>query len=76
MGAEPSWLWLLQTKTGTQWTTAILPGRATSKVLAGKTPPDLIAVSAVDRCNNVGPATVLRRRPQRQAGSAVTPSPR
>ncbi|MBN2506705.1 MAG: family 10 glycosylhydrolase [Verrucomicrobia bacterium] len=58
--AEPARLWVWQTRTGSRWTTAILPGQVTSQLLPRQHLPDAIAVSSVDRARNLGPATVAR----------------
>ncbi len=56
-GAEPVWLWVLQVRSRGQWTTEILPGKKASRSWtpnASQTPPDRVAVAAVDRCGNMG----------------------
>jgi uncharacterized lipoprotein YddW (UPF0748 family) len=55
-GADSVWLWVLQTQTDGRWQTEILPARQTSLNLPSNRRPDLIAVSAVDRCGNLSPA--------------------
>ena len=57
--AKPAWLWVLQTKTDGQWRTQILPGRQSAQTLARPARPEAIALSAVDRCGNASPPTVL-----------------
>jgi uncharacterized lipoprotein YddW (UPF0748 family) len=61
-GAEPVGWWLMQTRIGTSWSVEILPGfqSAGSIVLSNK--PDVIAVSAVDRCGNVSTPSVLEKQ--------------
>lgn len=51
-GGERVWLWLLQYRRGNTWTTRILPGERRSQILDGE-PPEVLAVSAVDRVGNV-----------------------
>jgi uncharacterized lipoprotein YddW (UPF0748 family) len=56
------WQWVVRKKTGSRWTTEILPGAQTKEVVpdgAGSAPPEIIAVSAVNRCGNVGEAAVF-----------------
>jgi uncharacterized lipoprotein YddW (UPF0748 family) len=60
-GSEPVWLWILQTRTGNQWKTEIVPSKVVSRSLAQRGSnrwPDLIAITAVDRCGNVGSVVV------------------
>ncbi len=61
-GNEEAWLWVVQSRAGGKWATAILPGRQTSHALsadASSSQPDLAAVSAVDRYGNAGPPALL-----------------
>lgn len=61
-GEERPWLWLVQSKTGNRWTTAVLPVRQTSHSFslgAAGTELQSVSVSAVDRCGNTSPPTVL-----------------
>jgi uncharacterized lipoprotein YddW (UPF0748 family) len=51
------WLWLVQTRSGGDWTTEILPGNRRTRACDGA---DVIAVSAVDRNGNVSVAAVLK----------------
>jgi len=60
-GQEPVCLWLLQTRSGHQWTTEILPAARTSRVWSGLQ-PEVIAVSAVDRIGNASSAVAAQRR--------------
>ena len=54
-----AWLWLVQTRTGSEWTTQILPGATSSLTLP--TPPDAVQISAVSRTGIQGlPAAVSR----------------
>lgn len=60
------WLWLCQTRIRGKWTAAILPQHQTSLPLPVRSSPgfpDLIAVTAVDRCGVAGPTTVLQTKP-------------
>lgn len=59
---ESVWLWVVQARTAGKWRTEILPGKQTSRSLSereGNSLPDLIAVTAVDRCSNAGPTSLL-----------------
>ncbi len=59
---EPAWLWLLQWRQGTKWSSKILPGDARAYEFSGAA-PDAIALSAVDRVGNAGaPATLAGRK--------------
>lgn len=58
---KPVARWLLQTKTGGQWKTLILPGPQRTSALAGQPAPEAIALSAVDRCGNASAPAVLQR---------------
>ncbi len=51
-------LWVVQTKTGSQWTTKILPARQTSFLLTN-TQIQTVAVSAVTRYGTQGASTVV-----------------
>lgn len=52
--AATAWLWVVQTKVDSAWTTAILPGTDRRRVLStsGVTPPTDVRVTAVDRVGN------------------------
>ncbi|MEK7685551.1 MAG: family 10 glycosylhydrolase [Verrucomicrobiota bacterium] len=59
-GEEKPWLWLVQTKTAGQWRTEILPGNRTVKPNeAVRVLPEVVAVTAVDRCGNASPTALL-----------------
>ena len=58
-GAEKAWLWVLQSRTGGEWSTEILPGRQTSRVWTRR-PPEVIALTAVDRNGNTGVLAVMQ----------------
>jgi hypothetical protein len=51
--------WLLQTKIGNQWHLNILTGDAHDEVLSAS--PDIVALTAIDRCGVAGPPTVFER---------------
>jgi uncharacterized lipoprotein YddW (UPF0748 family) len=56
------WQWVVRKKMGGRWTTEILPGAQTKEVVpdgAGSAPPEIIAVSAVNRCGMMGEAAVF-----------------
>ncbi len=58
VGKEPAWLWLVQARTRGQWRADLLPGAETSQVWQGS-PPEFIAITAVDRAGNCSrPAAV------------------
>jgi uncharacterized lipoprotein YddW (UPF0748 family) len=57
---KPAW-WLLQTRTGEQWNTEILPGRTRVAVWTARE-PEVIALSAVNRAGGVSPARAVRTR--------------
>jgi uncharacterized lipoprotein YddW (UPF0748 family) len=60
--AEPVWLWMLQTKAGNEWRLEILPSRQHAQALAQNVLPDVIVVTAIDRCGNASmPAVVARQ---------------
>jgi uncharacterized lipoprotein YddW (UPF0748 family) len=59
-GPEKPWLWVLQTRTGKEWKTEVLPGMKTSLELHGAA-PDAVALTTVDRCGNTGRPAVLER---------------
>jgi len=52
--------WVVQTRTKGQWKTELFSPATSSRRLSP--PPDLIAVSAVDRYGNLGPTATLQRR--------------
>jgi uncharacterized lipoprotein YddW (UPF0748 family) len=51
--------WVLQTRTGKQWRTSILPGKMREQSLSGL--PDAIALTAIDRCGVASLPAVLKR---------------
>ena len=52
------WLWVVQTRTRTQWTTKVLSS-GDRGMLLDKMRPEIIALTAVDRCGNASPPAVL-----------------
>jgi hypothetical protein len=54
-------LWLVQKRAHGEWTTEILPATKTTLTCTG-TPPEALAVSAVDRNGNLGAPTTLQLR--------------
>jgi hypothetical protein len=54
-------LWVLQTRRGNYWTTQILPQTDQSKLLS-KQFPDMIALTAIDRCGMASPTSVVEWR--------------
>lgn len=55
------WLWVVQTKTGTEWTTKILPGTVRTFTLAGPA-PDVVSIRQVNRFGNLSPAISYQRK--------------
>ena len=54
-GPKKTWRWVLRYRTGTEWTTLLLPGTQLTHMFAGgrnSAAPDEVAVSAVDRIGN------------------------
>lgn len=61
VGPELSWQWVVQTRSRGAWTTDILTGNQTGRVyMQGR--PEVIAVTALDRCGNASPVVVLEQR--------------
>ena len=56
-----AWLWLLQTRTGGEWTKEILPAAKTSRLWNGAR-PDVVAISAVNRNGELSAPSVLQAR--------------
>jgi hypothetical protein len=74
-GAEPVWLWALQTKSGGEWRAEVLPGWQVSRSLPRHSAPEMIALRAIDRCGIASPPAVLERQtaaPQPKPPSAGT----
>jgi uncharacterized lipoprotein YddW (UPF0748 family) len=59
---ERVWLWAVQTRSHGQWVTRVLPG-ATRSASLGARPPEVVAVSAIDRTGNAGRPVVVQLRP-------------
>jgi uncharacterized lipoprotein YddW (UPF0748 family) len=60
---EKVWLWVLQTRTGSAWTTKVLPGEQTSYLININDPNvqvESVAVSAVNRYENQGASAVVK----------------
>lgn len=51
-GAAAAWLWVVQTRVGTQWTSTVLPGAQKTFALPAGAPIAEVAISAVDRVGN------------------------
>lgn len=60
-GKEKLARWVIQKKSGYQWTTEVLPEDITSATFQSTPLPDAIAVSAMDRFGNLSPAAVFER---------------
>jgi uncharacterized lipoprotein YddW (UPF0748 family) len=61
-GAQPTW-WVVSVRAGGRWRSEVVPGwqrEHTVARLSADTEVDAVAVSAVDRTGNEGPAEVLR----------------
>ena len=61
-GAEPTWLWLIRTRVGTDWTTQVVPGLQRFYMIppqTGTVAADEVAVSAVDRNGNESSPVLL-----------------
>jgi uncharacterized lipoprotein YddW (UPF0748 family) len=65
-GQKP-WLWVVQTRTDSGWSTEVLPGDGRTHAFAAGGDPDAVYVSAVDRTGNESPTAVARRRPSGKA---------
>jgi uncharacterized lipoprotein YddW (UPF0748 family) len=61
-GASSVRFWVVQTRTGTQWTTRVLSGSRDSLELPGVR-PEVVAVTAIGRSSLASPASVLRLAP-------------
>ena len=60
-GSGKAWLWLLQTRTGGEWTREILPAAKTARVWNGAQ-PEVVAVSAVNRNGELSAPCVFEAR--------------
>ncbi len=56
------WLWLVQTKTSTEWETKIFPGTVRTFTLA-RPAPDVICIRQIDRFGNASPVVSYQRKP-------------
>jgi uncharacterized lipoprotein YddW (UPF0748 family) len=61
VGKEKVWLWVVQAKKGGSWTADVLPGNQTSHSF-NRSSPDVVAITAMDRCGNLSVPTVLKRQ--------------
>ena len=61
-GSEPIGWWLVQTRAGGVWAAAILRGVQSETVLTLPGNPEIVAVSAVDRCGNSSAAMVVEKQ--------------
>jgi len=60
-GSGKPWLWLLQTRSGGKWTTEVLPASRTTRGWTSA-PPEVVAVSAVNRNAMVSSPSVFQAR--------------
>jgi uncharacterized lipoprotein YddW (UPF0748 family) len=58
-GPEKVSLWVVQGKRGREWSTQMLPSNNLSYTFSGA-PPNVVAVTAIDRAGNASPAAVLQ----------------
>jgi len=83
-GTEKIWRWVIRYRTGTEWTTLLLPGSQLTHMFAGgrSSPgPDEVAVSAVDRTGNesaivaagIAPPTVAPQQKPRPKSKVSRP---
>jgi uncharacterized lipoprotein YddW (UPF0748 family) len=63
-GTGTPWLWLLQTRTHGNWSSQVLPASRSSFTFYSQA-PEYIALTAVDRNGNLGPASVMQRLDRR-----------
>ena len=63
-GSEAAWLWVLQTRNSGAWRAEILSAGQTSRAWPGSETPEVLAVTAVDRCGNASAPAVLEKRPE------------
>jgi uncharacterized lipoprotein YddW (UPF0748 family) len=64
-GIQNVWLWVIQTRTGSEWTTKILPGSQSSYLLSSNDSNrrvESVAVFAVNRYETSGPPIVVELR--------------
>nr|MDQ6871775.1 hypothetical protein [Gemmatimonadota bacterium] len=65
-GVEPTWLWLIRTRVGSDWTTDVVPGMQRFYLLprlADGAYADAVSVSAVDRNGNESAPVVMGLTP-------------
>jgi uncharacterized lipoprotein YddW (UPF0748 family) len=67
-GGEPIAWWVVQTRAGGGWTTAILRGTQSETVFTLPNKPEVVAVSAVDRCGNASAVAVVERQSAPEPG--------
>jgi uncharacterized lipoprotein YddW (UPF0748 family) len=60
-GPIKAWVWVVQTRSGNRWTTQTFPVGTTTHSLTGP-PPEVIAVSALDRKGSLSAPAVLQLR--------------
>jgi uncharacterized lipoprotein YddW (UPF0748 family) len=75
-GMEHVWLWVYQTRARGKWTSIILPGQNhASKLPPYKSSgfPDLIAVTAIDRCGRAGTPALVKPETAGQILSTAQP---
>jgi len=60
-GSGNAWLWLLQTRTGREWKTEILPA-AHNTITWNGVPPEVVAISEVSRNGQLSAPCVLQAR--------------
>jgi hypothetical protein len=58
---EPVWLWTLQTRAGNEWRLDVFAGRHGSAAIRNMV-PDMIALTAIDRCGNASRPIILQRQ--------------
>ncbi|MBI4658878.1 MAG: family 10 glycosylhydrolase [Verrucomicrobia bacterium] len=67
---EPVRLWLLQARINGKWTSEIMPGHQLSRAWPSgglDSLPDMLSLAAVDRCGNLGAATVVETKAYRRS---------
>jgi len=67
-GAEPTWLWVVRTHAGNDWSTEVVPGLQRFLMIprnAGGSDPDAVSISAVDRNGNESTPVVVALLPAR-----------
>jgi hypothetical protein len=65
-GSEKVWRWVVRYRSGTEWTTILLPGTQLTHMFAGgrtSPGPDEVAVSAVDRTGNESAVVIADTAP-------------